>query len=271
MHYLHLKKPLVFLDLETTGVNVVRDRIVEIGMVKAMPDGSLKHKAERINPEVAIPHETSLIHGIYEEDVREASTFKQVARNYAQFLEGCDLAGFNILRFDLPLLVEEFLRADVPFDTSQRRVLDAQRIYHLMESRSLTAALKFYCDKDMSELGRAHSAETDALATYHVLNAQVKRYEGVTIHDIFGKASQPVANDVAHLHQLTAEKMVDLAGRFKRNEQDEVVVAFGKHMGRKLADVLRREPAFYDWVMNGEFPLDTKRRLTEFKLQMALK
>jgi DNA polymerase-3 subunit epsilon len=264
MHSLKLKKPLAFFDLETTGTNVVTDRIVEICIAKAMPNGQLNTKTWRINPTVPIPLETSLIHGIYDDDIKDAPTFKEVARPIHQFLEGADLAGFNIIRFDVPMIVEEFLRVNIEFNHSNRKMVDAQKIFHLMEPRSLTAAYRFYCGK---ELIGAHSAEVDTLATFEVLCAQIQKYEGVVIKDDKGKEFQPVKNDVQALHDLTATKMVDLAGRMIFNEKGEEIFNFGKHKDRLVTEVLEKEPAFYDWMMKDDFPLDTKRKLTEIKLR----
>ena len=206
MHTLHLKKPLAFFDLETTGVNIVRDRIVEISVVKALVNGETEIRTRRINPEMPIPLESSLIHGIYDEDVKDAPTFKSIAKNLSSFLEGCDLAGFNSNRFDIPMLVEEFLRVGVDFDIKNRRMVDVQRIYHMMEPRNLGAAYKYYCGKT---LNNAHSAEADTIATFEVLQGQIEKYQGVTITDSHGKVTEPVKNDVAALHELTASKIVD--------------------------------------------------------------
>ncbi|MBO9615721.1 exonuclease domain-containing protein [Dyadobacter jiangsuensis] len=264
MHTLHLKKPLAFFDLETTGVNIVRDRIVEISVVKALVNGETEIRTRRINPEMPIPLESSLIHGIYDEDVKDAPTFKSIAKNLASFLEGCDLAGFNSNRFDIPMLVEEFLRVGVDFDIKNRRMVDVQRIYHMMEPRNLGAAYKFYCGKT---LDNAHSAEADTIATFEVLQGQIEKYQGVTITDSHGKVTEPVKNDVAALHELTASKIVDFAGRMVFNDKGEEVFNFGKHNGKRVTDILKNEPSFFDWMMKGEFPLDTKRKLTEIKLR----
>ncbi|GAB4028487.1 exonuclease domain-containing protein [Spirosoma koreense] len=263
-HQLVLKKPLAFFDLETTGVNVAKDRIIDICIVKAMPNGEVISKTQRVHPGMPIPLESSIIHGIYDEDVKDAPPFKTVARTLAQFMDGCDLAGFNSNRFDIPLLVEEFLRANVDFDIKNRRLVDAQRIFHLMEPRNLSAAYKFYCNKDL--IG-AHSAEADTMASLEVLDAQVQRYLGMVAKT---DAGQDVifANDVDMLHSLTANKNIDLAGRMILNEKGEEVFNFGKHKGSPVLDVLQKEPSFYDWILKGEFPLDTKRRLTEIRLRM---
>ncbi|HEV7382903.1 MAG TPA: exonuclease domain-containing protein [Dyadobacter sp.] len=264
MHTLHLKKPLAFFDLETTGVNVARDRIVELSVVKALPNGETEVRTRRVNPEMPIPLESSLIHGIYDEDVKDSPTFKSIAKNLAVFLEGCDLAGFNSNRFDIPMLVEEFLRVGVEFDVKNRKCVDTQRIFHMMEPRNLSAAYKFYCGKT---LVGAHGAEADTLATFEVLQGQIARYEGVKVLDPKGVEYEPVKNDVAALHDLTASKVIDFAGRMVFNDKGEEVFNFGKHNGKKVTDILKNEPSFYDWMMKAEFPLDTKRRLTEIKLR----
>lgn len=260
---LNLKNPLVVFDLETTGTNISQDRIVEIAMVKAMPDGTIEEKCRKINPTIPIPLETSLIHGIYDEDVKEEPTFKQVAKSLAQFLEGCDLAGFNVLGFDVPMLVEEFLRANIEFDVTQRKIVDAQKIFHLMEKRNLTAAYKFYCDKD---LVNAHSALADTKATYEVLVSQIEKYDGQEAFDNLGKKMATIENDMSVLHDLTTTNRVDFAGRIILKEGVETF-NFGKHRGKPVVEVLQKEPSFYDWMMKGDFPLDTKRKLTQIKLR----
>lgn len=265
-HTLKLKKPLAFIDLETTGINITRDRIVEISIAKANLDGTVETRTKKVNPTIPIPLESSLIHGIYDEDVANEPTFKQLARSLAQFLEGCDLAGFNSNRFDIPMLVEEFLRIDTSlFDIKNRKLIDVQRIFHLMEPRTLSAAYRFYCNKTLEN---AHSAEVDTLATMEVLCAQVVRYEGAKIKDDTGNEYEPVKNDMDELHKLTSNTLVDFAQRMTLNKSGEVVFNFGKNAGRKVEDVLTREPQYYDWMMNSEFPLDTKRKLTEIKLKM---
>lgn len=261
---LHLKNPLVFFDLETTGTNISKDRIIELSMVKVMPNGERSIRTERVNPEMPIPAETSLIHGIYDEDVKDAPTFKSIAKNLARFLEGCDLAGFSIIRFDVPLLVEEFLRAGVEFEANNRKLIDAQKIFHLMEKRTLTAALKFYCNKELEE---AHTAEADTIASLEVLQAQVERYLDEPVIDAQGNQIGVIKNDMESLHNITASSIVDLAGRIVLNDNGVEVFNFGKHKQTPVTEVFKREPAYYDWMMRGDFPLDTKRRLTEIKLR----
>ena len=261
---LNLKNPLAFFDLETTGTNIANDRIVELAFLKVFPSGETEKKVMRINLTIPIPEESSMIHGIRDEDVKDAPTFKSIAKNLAKFLEGTDLAGFNIVRFDIPVLVEEFLRADVDFEVGNRKLVDAQKIFFMMEKRTLTAAYKFYCDK---KLEGAHGAEADTLATYEVFKAQIERYQGQEATDIQGNVLTTIENDMNSIHKLVASNMVDLAGRLVLNDKGVEVFNFGKHKGRPVADVFKREPGYYDWMMQGDFPLDTKRKLTQIKLK----
>ncbi len=266
MHALKLRNPLVFFDLETTGLDIAKDRIVELSFVKAFPNGETQILTKKINPERKIPLESSVIHGIYDDDVKDCKTFKEVAKELDKFLEGCDLAGFSILKFDVPVLVEEFLRAGIDFDIDKKKLIDAQRIYHMMEPRNLTAAYKFYCEKDLSN---AHTAEADTLATYEVLNAQVQKYKNVKIKNHKGEEITPIENDMAVLHQLTAQKIIDFAQRMTYNEKGEEVFNFGKYRGMLINDVFKKDKNYYDWIMQGDFPLDTKRKLTEIRLKSA--
>lgn len=258
---LNLKRPLAFFDLETTGVNVASDRIVEIAILKAMPDGAEVVKTLRINPEMPIPLASSLIHGIYDEDIKDAPTFRLVAEELADFIDDADLAGYNSNRFDIPVILEEFLRVGVDFDMSDRKFVDVQNIFHQMEQRTLRAAYKFYCDKDIIN---AHSAEADITATYHVLLAQLERYENVDFEDKQGKISKPVQNDVEALHLFTnMNRPVDFAGRMVFNENDEETFNFGKHKGKCCEQVFDIEPSYYAWMKQGDFPLYTKKKLEE--------
>jgi len=265
---LNLKIPLCFFDLETTGTNISQDRIVEIAVVKLMPNGDIQEKHNLVNPTIPIPPDSSAIHGIKDEDVREMPTFKELGREYAKFMEGADLSGFNILKFDVPVLVEEFLRAGVEFDYSRKRIIDSQRIYHLMEKRNLSAAYKFYCDKELND---SHSAAADTHASMEVLLAQITRYENQQVTDGLGTPIGTVRNDMDELNQLTSSDMVDLAGRMVKDANGDVIINFGKHRGKKVLSVLKDEPSYYDWIMNGDFALDTKRKLTEIKLSMLKK
>lgn len=268
-HQLKLNKPLAFFDLETTGINTSKDRIVEISILKALPDGQTQSRTWRINPEMPIPFETTLIHGISDEDVANEPTFKKAGPEIARFLEGCDLAGYNSMKFDLPMLVEEFMRCDIEFEFSKRRMVDAQKIFHYMEPRNLAAAFKFYCGKNMEDEGRAHSAEFDTLVTFQVLAEQVRRYEGESRIDEKGNTFFPVQNDVEVLDKLSRGNQFDLAGRMVYDDKGRVVFNFGKHKGKVVTDVFRQEPSYYDWMIKGDFAQDTKRRLMELKLSMA--
>jgi DNA polymerase-3 subunit epsilon len=261
---LELKKPLAVFDLETTGTDIVSDRIIEISITKLQLDGTIDTKTLLLNPEIPIPAANSKIHGIYDEQVKDAPTFKQVAKELANFFQGCDIGGFSVLKFDIPILVEEFLRAEVEFDLKNKQVVDAQRIFHLMEKRNLAAAYKFYCQKTLEN---AHSAEADSLATLEVIQAQVHHYQGQSVHDNLGKVLGKVENSVQSLAKITHTNMVDLAGRFVFNTENVEVFNFGKYRGRPILEVLEKEPQYYDWIMNGKFPRDTKRKLTEIKLR----
>ena len=249
---LNLRNPLVFFDLETTGIDIAKDRIVEISMVKVMPNGEEIVKTRRINPGMPIPPESTAIHGITDEDVKDCPKFKEIAKSLAAQIEGCDLAGFNSNRFDIPMLAEEFLRAGVDVDLNRRKFIDVQTIFHKMEQRNLSAAYKFYCNKD---LANAHSAEADTMATYEVLKAQLDRYP-------------ELENDVNFLSKYSSfTNNVDFAGRMVYNEKGQEVINFGKYKGRLVEEVLKSDPSYYAWIMNGDFPLNTKKMLTEIRLR----
>lgn len=244
---LQLERPIVFIDLETTGINVSTDKIVEIAMVKIAPDGSKTIKRKLVNPEMIIPDAVIAIHGITNEMIKEAPSFKQVANEIKQFIEGADLGGYNSNRFDIPMLNEEFLRAGISVDIESKKLLDVQKVFHKMEQRTLKAAYKFYCDKNLED---AHSAEADAVATWEVLEAQVQRYP-------------TIGNTVASIVKFTGEdQIVDFAGRFIMENGVEIF-NFGKHKGKKVVQVLKEEPQYYDWMMKGDFALHTKQKLTD--------
>ena len=266
-HYLSqlkLKNPLAVFDIESTGMNVCRDRIVEISIIKINPDKSTENYNYRLNPTFPISAEASMVHGIYDKDVRDAPVFNDVAKEILQILKGCDLAGFNQIKFDIPMLVEEFLRVDLDFDLKNRLLVDAQKIFHLMEKRTLSAAYKFYCEKDLED---AHSAEADTLATLEVLLSQIERYEGQPVVDNNGNKLGILENNIEQLHKIFNNQMVDLAGRFVYNQEGVEVFNFGKHRFKPVLEVLKEEPGIYDWMMRGEFPLDTKKKLTELRLK----
>lgn len=256
---LNLKRPLVFFDLETTGVNISTDRIVEISLLKVFPDQTEKSFTYRVNPQRAIPLEASLIHKIYDEDVKDAPKFDEIASEIAEILKDADLAGYNSNKFDIPLLMEEFLRANIDFSLEDKSFVDVQNIFHQMEQRTLKAAYKFYCDQDLTD---AHSAEADVRATFDVLKAQLKKYENKEWEDKSGNKSVPVVNDIEALHKFTnLSRPVDFAGRIVYNEDGDEVFSFGKHKGVKVEEVFAKEPSYYSWMMNGDFPLYTKKCL----------
>lgn len=250
---LNLTNPLVFFDLETTGVNISTDRIVELCYIKVYPNGNEESKSMRINPEMHIPETSSAVHGIYDEDVADCPTFKEIARNLAHTIEGCDLAGFNSNRFDIPLLVEEFLRAGVDIDLTRRKFIDVQNIFHKMERRTLSAAYQFYCGKELED---AHTAMADTQATYEVLKAQLDRYAG------------ELQNDVKFLADFSRmSNNVDFAGRMVYDENNVEVFNFGKYKGKPVAEVLRIDPGYYSWIIQGDFARNTKQILTQIRLR----
>ncbi|MBE6212446.1 MAG: 3'-5' exonuclease [Rikenellaceae bacterium] len=254
---LNLKRPMVFFDLETTGTNISTDRIVEISVVKVMPDGSIDGgaaKTKRINPEMPIPAEATAVHHITDEDVKDCPTFRQYAKSLRAYLEGCDFCGFNSNRFDLPMLAEEFMRAGVDVDFFKRaKYVDVQNIFHKKEERTLVAAYRFYCGK---ELEAAHSADADTMATYEVLCSQLDRYNDLE-------------NSVEFLSEFsTRAKTADFAGRINYDDKGVEVFAFGKYKGQSVEEVFRKESSYYDWIMNGDFPNYTKKIFTEIKLRL---
>ena len=266
---LNLKRPLAFFDLEATGINIGIDRLVEISVIKLHPDGSEEVKTWRINPGMPIPIESSMIHGIYDEHIKDEPYFKDIATLVAEFIGKSDLAGYNSNKFDIPMLMEEFLRADVSFDLDDRHFVDVQNIFHQMEQRTLKAAYQFYCDK---QIENAHSAEADTRATMEVLHAQVARYENMDWEDKKGNISKPVVNDIEALHKFTnLSKPVDFAGRMVFNDAGQETFNFGKHKGKPVEDVLKIEPSYYSWMMQGDFPLYTKRKLEEINGRLTAK
>ena len=249
---LNLRNPLIFFDLETTGINIVSDRIVEISYLKVSPNGEEESKTRLINPEMPIPPQATAIHGITNEDVKNSPTFKMIAKSLAAQIEGCDLAGYNSNRFDIPLLAEEFLRAEVDIDLMRRKFVDIQTIFHKKEPRTLSAAYKFYCEKDMEN---AHTAAADTKATYEVLQAQLERYPDLK-------------NDIAFLSEYSSfNNHVDFAGRVIYNEKKQEVINFGKYKGRLVEEVFQEDPGYYGWILQGDFALHTKKVFTAIKLR----
>ena len=250
---LNLANPIVFFDLETTGVNIAKDRVVEISVLKVYPHGKEEQKTLRVNPEMPIPKEASAIHGIYDEDVKDCPVFKGIAKELARYIEGCDLGGYNSNRFDIPLLAEEFLRAGVDFDMRKRKFVDVQTIFHKMEQRTLSAAYRFYCDKCLED---AHTAAADTFATYEVLKAQLDRYEG------------KLENSIEFLSKFsTQNNNADFAGFIVFNDKGVEVFNFGKNKGIPVEQVLKEQPGYFAWMLNSDFPLYTKKILTEIKLR----
>ena len=254
---LNIKNPIVFFDLETTGVNINVDRIIELCYIKLYPNGNEESMSMRINPEMHIPESSSAIHGITDEDVKDCPTFKQVAVNLEKTFKGCDLAGFNSNRFDIPLLVEEFLRVGIDLDLSKRKFVDVQNIYHKLEKRTLVAAYKFYCNKNLED---AHSALADTKATLEVLEAQLDHYPNELKNDI---------DFLAEFSKMTDN--VDFAGRIVYDENHNEVFNFGKYKGQKVSDVFRTDPGYYSWMMKGDFALNTKQIITKIKLRDGIK
>ncbi|MDZ4668913.1 MAG: 3'-5' exonuclease [bacterium] len=250
---LQLTRPLIVFDLETTGISISNDRIVEMACIKVFPDGREETRLERINPGMHIPAEVTAIHGITDADVADKPRFEALAKDLANFMQGCDFAGFNSNKFDFPLLVEEFLRAGVDFDVENRKFIDAQRIYHMMEPRNLSAAYRFYCEKTLEN---AHSAEADTRATWEIIQSQIDKYP-------------QLKNTLDELGKVSGQNsLVDLAGRMVYNTEGKEVFNFGKHKGKSVEDIFKKEPGYYQWMMDNDFSLDTKRRLTKIKLRM---
>ncbi len=261
-----LSKPIIFLDIEATGLSVGSDRIVEISLVKMNTDNSTETMTVRVNPGIPIPAVVSKIHGIYDKDVAGEPDFKTLAPSLLRFIGNADFAGYNSNKFDIPLLAEEFLRAEADFDLEGRRLVDVQNIFHFMEPRNLAAAYKFYCNKSLEN---AHSAEFDAMATLEIFKAQLQRYENTQLEDEKGNLYQPVVNDISRLSELSARtKNVDLAGRIVYNEKGQEVFSFGKHKDKPVTEVFTKEPSYYSWMMNGDFPLYTKKVITKIRLKM---
>lgn len=246
---LNLKNPIIFFDIESTGLNVSSDRIVELSALKIFPNGDQELKTRRLNPTIPISPEAQAVHGISNEDVKDCPTFKEVARSLANWMTGCDFAGYNSIKFDVPMLAEEFLRAGIDFDFRKRKLVDIQNIFHKMEQRTLSAAYKFYCSKNLEN---AHSAEADTVATFEILESQLDMYK------------DSLENDVEFLSKFSIRSnSLDYAGRIVLNDKDVPVFNFGKHKGKPVSAVFRAEPSYYSWMMNGDFTLDTKQVLTK--------
>ncbi|MCX6181271.1 MAG: exonuclease domain-containing protein [Bacteroidetes bacterium] len=263
---INLTRPLAFFDLETTGTDVSKDRIVEISIIKLSPNGDRDVKTRRINPGIPIPAGASAVHHIYDEDVKDAPLFKSVAKSLDDFIKNCDLGGFNSDKFDIPLLAEEFMRAGIDFDLEGRATIDIQNIFHKMEQRTLSAGYQFYCNK---KIENAHSAQADTEATIEILEAMLDRYKDTEIEGADKKLYKPITNDIKALQTFSKrDKNVDLAGRIVFNEDGVECFNFGKHKGVPVELVLTKEPSYYAWMMNGDFPLYTKKALEKIKLKL---
>jgi len=248
---LNLEKPLAFIDVETTGIDILKDKIIEIAILKVMPDGDTVNKVKRVNPTIPIPAETSAIHGIYDKDVKESPLFSQIAQEIIDFIDDCDLAGFNHIRFDIPLLIEECSRVGIDFPIENKKFIDVQVIFHKMEPRNLAAAHTFYCNKELND---SHHALTDVMATHDILLAQLQRY------------NNDLKNEVDFLHQLSMDRKVDFAGKMVYDNNGKERFNFGKHKNKLVEDILRQEdPSYYDWIMNSDFSADTKKKLLNIK------
>jgi DNA polymerase III, epsilon subunit and related 3''-5'' exonucleases len=264
---LNLKRPLAFFDLETTGLNTTTDRIVEISILRINVNGTEEQKTWLLNPEIPISPEAAAVHGYTNESVADKPTFKQMAPEIGKFLANCDLAGYNILKFDIPVLVEEFLRVDIDFDIKNRDFIDVQNIFMKMEPRTLKGAYRFFCHE---ELKGAHGAGTDTKATYEVLKSMLDRYDGVEYEDGKGVKSQGPVNDMKALSRFSAHHVnADLSGQIIFDAEGKEVFQFGKHKGRRVEDVFRSEPQYYDWMMKCDFPRYTKKVVTMIKLRMG--
>ncbi|PLX07814.1 MAG: DNA polymerase III subunit epsilon [Marinilabiliales bacterium] len=249
---IELRKPIVFFDLETTGINITTDRIVEVSLLKVLPNGTEQLKTYRVNPEMPIPAESTAIHGISDEDIKDAPTFKMIAKELASFIEDSDLGGFNSNKFDVPLLAEEFIRADTSIDLKKRRFVDVMVIFMKKEPRNLSAAYKFYCDKNLED---AHTAEADTKATFEIFKSQLEKYSDL------GKSIDEVSSFSSH------NRNADFAGRLVYDEEENILINFGKYKGKKLSDVLKKDPSYYDWVQKADFPLYTKQVFTRVYLE----
>jgi len=262
---LNLKNPIAFIDFETTGISIVKDRIIEIGIIKINPNGEKQIFNKIINPGMPIPEESSLIHKIYDKDVEHCPSFKMISKDLLFFLKDCDFSGFNILKFDIPILLEEFLRVNIDFNISNKKIIDVQKIFHFMEKRNLSSAYQFYCKK---KLIGAHNAMVDISATIDILKAQIKLYNEMPVLDNTGKKIGLIKNDMTLLHKLTYDNMVDFARRIIYNQQGIKIFNFGKYKGLSVAEVLKKNSNYYFWIMKNEFSLNTKKELTKIKFEM---
>ncbi len=253
---LKLNRPIVFFDLETTGVNIVKDRIVEISILKIFPNGNKESKTWLVNPTIPIPQETIDIHGITNEKVEKEPKFKEIYEDILVLIKDCDLAGYNSNKFDIPLLAEEFLRCEYDFSINNINTIDVQNIFHKLEQRTLSAAYKFYCKKDLEN---AHSAEADTIATYEILLAQIKKYDELD-------------NDIKFLSQFSqrGNKSIDIAGFIKLNDKNKEIITFGKYKGKTIKEIYDENPGYFSWINQADFPLYTKKVLKDLVTKVKL-
>jgi DNA polymerase-3 subunit epsilon len=259
-----VNKPLVVFDIETTGLDIIQDRIIDITLIKINPDNSQIEKNYRVNPTIKISTESSKIHGIYEKDILECKTFKNYAKEIYNFIKGCDLAGFNILKFDLPILIEEFLRCDIELSLKNIKIIDALRIYHLMEKRNLSAAYKYYCNKN---LDNAHDSHADTTATLEIIKKQVELYENKEVIDNKGNSLGKISKNVESIGSIIKNNIVDLSGRIIRNSENIEIFNFGKYKNQSVSNIFKSNPEYYHWIMKSNFPIHTKNKFTEIKLR----
>ena len=259
-----INKPLVVFDIETTGLDIIQDRIIDITLIKINTDKSQIDKNYRVNPTVKISNESSKIHGIYEEDILKCKTFKSYAKEIFHFIKGCDLGGFNILKFDLPILIEELLRCDIELPLKNVKIVDALRIYHLMEKRNLTAAYKYYCNKSLEN---AHDSHADTIATLEIIKKQVELYENMDVIDNKGNILGKISKNVDSIGSIISNNIVDLSGRIIKNSESVKVFNFGKYKNQCVNKVFKSNPEYYHWIMKSNFPVDTKKKFTEIKLR----
>ena len=259
-----VNKSTVVFDIETTGLDIINDRIIDISLIKINPDKTKSEKNYRVNPLIHISEESSNIHGIYDDDIKNHKPFKFYAKEIFNFIKGCDLAGFNILKFDLPILIEEFLRSDIELSIEKIKIIDALRIYHLMEKRNLSAAYKFYCNKNLEN---AHNAYEDTSATLEIINKQIEKYDNMNVIDNKGNKLGKITQDIDSIGSIISNNIVDISGRIIKNSQNKEVFNFGKYKNQLVSEVFKSNPEYYHWIIKSNFPEHTKKKFTEIKLR----
>lgn len=259
-----LNKPIVIFDIETTGLDIINDRIIDISLIKISPDNSREEKNYRVNPQIKISKESFKIHGISDEDVASLNSFKFYSKEIFNFIKGCNLGGFNILKFDLPILIEEFLRCDIELTLDKIKIIDSLRLYHLMEKRDLRSAYKFYCNKTLEN---AHNSYADTSATLEIIEKQLEKYNNLNVIDNKGNILGKISNDIESIGEIIDSNIVDISGRIIKNHQNNEIFNFGKYKNQEVAEVFRKNPEYYHWIMKSDFPNHTKKKFTEIKLR----